>query len=57
MMYAVGREIAFDPTYGPNIQIDDVTFDKLFGNLGFELLRTPAAVGGFQEGVESLQRG
>jgi hypothetical protein len=56
-MSAVGREVAFNPTYGPNIQIDDVTFDKLFGELGFELLRTSAAVEGFQEGVESLQTG
>ena len=57
MMYVVGREVAFDPAYGTTTQIDEGTFDKLFGELGFELLRTPAAVEGFQEGVESLQTG
>ena len=55
-MHAFGREVAIDPTWGPNTQINEDTFEKLFGSLGFELLRTPAAVKGFQEGIDSVPK-
>jgi hypothetical protein len=55
-MFEIGRATALNPPYGPKVQIDEVTFDKLFGYLGFELLRTPAAVAGFQQGVQSVQK-
>jgi hypothetical protein len=55
-MYAIGREVALDPAYGAKTQINEGTFDKLFGDLGFELLRTPAAVEGFQEGRNSIPK-
>jgi hypothetical protein len=55
LMSEIGRAVALDPAYGPKTQIKEGTFDKLFGDLGFELLRTPAAVEGFREGIESAK--
>jgi hypothetical protein len=53
LLFEIGRSVALDPADGRKTQIDEGTFDKLFGDLGFELLRTPAAVEGFRKGIES----